>query len=854
MLKHLGALVLIASCALVKSHRFHHQHHDLDHHHHHHLDEKSYSHEGEDPPNQTNEFPELLTESEERFLQRDKLQSRCGTLDTSRESALAVQRAVENYLRRSGGARFDPVTVQVHWHEIRPDGGTALSYNPQDSLNIITTALSPSGFSFNLASYTVHYSSSWYNCAYGSAAETSMKTTLRQGDASTLNVYTTNGGGFLGWATFPEWYAGSPNMDGVVIAEQSVPGGTLSLYNEGDTLTHEVGHWLGLYHTFQGGCFGGGDYVDDTPASAGPDYSCAETLDSCPSLPGLDPVHNFMNYGPDSCLTDFSLGQTERIQAQWFLFRTDATEYPTISPAPQAPSSSPSAFACGVDQAVFTLNIRTDFWSTTETSWTLSYSDGTLIAEGGGYPSDTLIEERKCLSAGSFKFVMRDSYGDGLCCSGGYYSADVDGVEIGSRTDGSVFSEDVWDFIWPIVPTLSPAPSAQPSSNPTSRPCTAEEGDFFLEIATDSYPAETSFTLEYSGTVVLSGGPFSGSYQKYISTYCLEVGSYLLTIYDTYGDGIYSPGGYAVSVNGGLIASSANIPFSSQQVAFQYPIPPPTFPCYSPQVMTGVLGKGIVAMKDLQVGDKVLTGSGTYQTIYAMDHYHKWKPTEYLQIHTSLTQEPLEVTALHMLFVAGKSNPIPALLLEVGDSLQTMMLDNQNEGRHGLVAMAEVIKIDRVVRNGFYNALTMDGTIVVNGVVGSTYPSLFGTEYVEIFGVKTISIQDFVHWALMPIRTVYYYCGSMQRNLSLIGRRGKTIEERVESFDWYSKAYNVFVKFIERQNPVVQGTTLSVSILGLGLLNCLFWWLLNPRYILVFILALCSTVYTCYAGRGRSVR
>ena len=69
-----------------------------------------------------------------------------------------------------------------------------------------------------------------------------MKTTLRQGDASTLNIYSVNyDGSYLGWAMLPQWYAGWPHLDGVVIVEETVPGGTLWSYNEGIVLVHEVG-------------------------------------------------------------------------------------------------------------------------------------------------------------------------------------------------------------------------------------------------------------------------------------------------------------------------------------------------------------------------------------------------------------------------------------------------------------------------------------------------------------------------------------------------------------------------------------------------------------------------------------
>ena len=83
--------------------------------------------------------------------------------------------------------------------------------------------------------------------------------------ATTYNLYFCNiGGGLLGYATFPDMYAEDSYMHGVVALYATLPGGAAAPYNEGDTITHEAGHFVGLYHTFQGGCRGSGDLVDDT--------------------------------------------------------------------------------------------------------------------------------------------------------------------------------------------------------------------------------------------------------------------------------------------------------------------------------------------------------------------------------------------------------------------------------------------------------------------------------------------------------------------------------------------------------------------------------------------------------------
>jgi hypothetical protein len=255
---------------------------------------------------------------------------RCSTFHPSIADREAIDLEVAAHLASfaPGQSAVTSGTISVYWHVI--NNGSSLSQgNIPDSqitsqINVLNAAYASTGWQFNLVATDRTTNSSWYTCG-GGTCETEMKTALRQGTADDLNIYSNNmGGGLLGWATFPSSYASNPKNDGIVILFSSVPGGTAAPYNQGDTATHEVGHWMGLYHTFQGGCArqaSRGDGVSDTPAEKSPAYGCPVGRDSCTNIAGLDPITNFMDYTDDACMDRFTAGQDARMDSMFTTYR-----------------------------------------------------------------------------------------------------------------------------------------------------------------------------------------------------------------------------------------------------------------------------------------------------------------------------------------------------------------------------------------------------------------------------------------------------------------------------------------------------------------------------------------------------
>ena len=233
--------------------------------------------------------------------------------------------------RQGRGGKNFRVTVPT-WVHVVSDGaiGNVSDEAINDQIQVLNMTFGGfeggvrTGFSFTLAGVTRTDNADWHYAGPG-GAEHEMKRALHRGGDDTLNMYLTTAGPYLGWAYLPEITdkPGQAFLDGIVVDWESmreVSDTYAGAFDQGETATHEAGHWLNLEHTFFGKCGPHGDFVSDTPPERTPTSGCPIGKDTCPDA-GLDPIHNYMDYSFDTCYTEFTAGQTARMHDAWLFWR-----------------------------------------------------------------------------------------------------------------------------------------------------------------------------------------------------------------------------------------------------------------------------------------------------------------------------------------------------------------------------------------------------------------------------------------------------------------------------------------------------------------------------------------------------
>ncbi|KAE8271750.1 hypothetical protein A4X09_0g603 [Tilletia walkeri] len=251
----------------------------------------------------------------------------CGTnhpVNRTLEAHLAPIIASEK--SKEASQRATPRNIKVYAHVISNGSRGNISLaRVKAQIGVLNKDYYSANYHFSLVSTSYTSKAAWYGVIddENNAAGLQMKQALYKGGKGTLNLYITNlANGLLGYSAFPWNYnvSGLPFWrDGVVVHTPSLPSNSTSFapYNLGRTGTHEVGHWLGLYHPFQGeSCdvSNPGDYIADTPLQLDPTFGCPASKNSCPSA-GNDGIHNFMDYSDDSCMQVFTSGQKTRMHA-----------------------------------------------------------------------------------------------------------------------------------------------------------------------------------------------------------------------------------------------------------------------------------------------------------------------------------------------------------------------------------------------------------------------------------------------------------------------------------------------------------------------------------------------------------
>ena len=359
-----------------------------------------------------------------------------------------------------------------------------------------------------------------------------------------LNMWTVNfsDSSLLGFAQFP---GGSATTDGVVMGYQyfgsdddpNVDLSSSAPFHLGRTTTHEVGHYLGLFHTFQGGCAeaGGGDLCADTPpvASSGSNSSVCVANDSCP---GGDPdmIENYMDYSSDACMNVFTNDQKARmlgvIASAWNRPTTLTSNVcNALAPVNDDASVSVEQISISDCSSNATPTVRVTNWGTsTMTSATITYN-----VDGG---TSSNYNWSGSLAEGEYELVALPSVTETP-------GAHVFNVSVSSPNGNTDLRScnDSGNSSFDVTPSYG-------------------SGQIHLTLTTDDFGAETTWEFrDSSNTLLYSSGALFDNTLYEESFNVVDDECYTFTIFDSANDGIccgFGNGSYELKANDDTIIVS----------------------------------------------------------------------------------------------------------------------------------------------------------------------------------------------------------------------------------------------------------------------------------------------------------